>query len=937
MAMHTSGLWRWTRAILLAAAVAMGAGARAAESTTPSLAATPATPVTAVTTAIAPATTATASVATTTTTSATTTAPAWRPGVREASFADDWREGPAGEARVFTELADGNTSGFEPTTPATRGAFGKQPTGSLTGKTVFASAGHGWTWDTTTSLWYTQRPYTHGIVEDMGNIDQVNLFADYCFRAGATVVPMRPLGNQLIERVVDNTSPFARFQGPWHDSTSALHFGEAGDRVPYRYAIASREETAVARFAPYFPKADFYPVYAWARDGADRANQTYRIVHPGAVNEVRVDHRRIGRGWVYLGEYWFDRGRSGFVEITNKVNDPYDADGAHVVVADAVRFGNGMGDVNRGGGISGKPREQEASRYWVERSLGAGVAPIFDTVEGASDQNNNVGTPPRMAAHMNRERDGSFFDRIFLSFHSNAAGTRGVVGLFNNEAEFRPDGQVEWAHVIARQINEDLATTAGVDVGVPWHVNPKPTDSHINFGELRRDYINNEMCATIAEVAFHDQALDGYFLRSPDARRAFARASYKAVLKFLNAQGGLTTFTVAPEPPVMLSVVAQGAGVTVSWAPTAPNPIGGEPPSAYRVARSPNGFGFDGGVVITTGTSVAFDGMTTDVPHFFRVTALNAGGESAPSRVLGICNGATTAPRVMIVSAFSSLGEEQNVIQAEPAGLGSAVAPGGEFARIIPGRMNAGNYTAFVGGGLAAAGYSFDSCTAEGLAAGAARLGGARAALVMFGRQLPRDGVLTAPMREALAAFTAQGGPAIVSGASVLSSLDAVTTGEQDAARRFAHEVLGAGLAADPAGHNDAGTLRVRGAAGAPLSTATLALDDGTGNAYRAAGLDELAATTGSVPLLVYDNPGKTLAGVLRPSAPGRGAVVTFSFPVETVTDDAVRRALLDSLLQSFGLVPAPPEVAEAPARASSPRQPQGARRGGRDRRARNR
>jgi hypothetical protein len=803
---------------------------------------------------------------------------------------------------------------------------------------VFASAGHGWTWDTTTSLWYTQRPYTHGIVEDMGNIDQANMFADYCFRAGATVVPMRPLGNQTIERVVDNTSPFARFQGPWHDSTSTLHHGDPAARVPYRFASASREETAVARYGPYFPRADYYPVYAWARDGADRATQAYRVVHPGGVAEVRVNHRRVGKGWVYLGEYWFDRGRSGFVEITNKVDDPYDADGGHVVVADAVRFGNGMGDVNRGGGISGKPREQEASRYWVERSLGVGVAPIFDAVEGTSDQNNNVGTPPRMAAHMNRESEGAFYDRIFLSFHSNAAGARGVVGLFNNEEEFRPDGQVEWANLIAAQINEDLGNAAAVDVGVPWFVNPKPTDSHINFGELRRDYIANEMCATIAEVAFHDQPLDCHFLRSPEARQAFARASYKAVLKFLHSKGGVTTYTVAPEPPDMLAAVAQGGGALLSWAPPVPNPIGGQPPSAYRVARSQNGMGFDGGTVVTTGTSLMVDSLTTGVPHYFRVTALNAGGESAPSRVLGVCTGASTAPRVMIVSAFSSLREEQNLTQADPAGLGSALGPGGEFARIIPRRMNAGNYTASIGTGLTPAGYSFDSCTAEGLAGGVARLNDAKAALLMFGRQSPRDGVLTAPLRDMLTAFVAQGGSVVLSGAAVVSSLDAVTTGEAGAARRFAETVLGAALAPDPAGHNDAGAFAVRGAAGAFLSTMTLTLDDGTGTSYRATGLDELAATTGSAPLLVYDTPARAAAGVRRPGADGRGTVVTLSFPVETVRDDATRRMLVDLLMQDFGLVPAPPATAEASeAGPDGGGRSQGARRGGRGGRPRNR
>ena len=50
---------------------------------------------------------------------------------------------------------------------------------------------------------------------------------------------------------------------------------------------------------------------------------------------------------------------------------------------------------------------------------------------------------------MNRESEGSYFDRIFLGFHSNAAGGRGIVGLFEKAPEKRPDYQVEWAELIA--------------------------------------------------------------------------------------------------------------------------------------------------------------------------------------------------------------------------------------------------------------------------------------------------------------------------------------------------------------------------------------------------------------------------------------------------------------------------------------------------------
>ena len=71
------------------------------------------------------------------------------------------------------------------------GAAMRQPIGSLTGKIVFTNGGHGWTADSGfASGWRLQRGLTFGINEDYGNGDQFNLFADYCFNAGAIVVPL---------------------------------------------------------------------------------------------------------------------------------------------------------------------------------------------------------------------------------------------------------------------------------------------------------------------------------------------------------------------------------------------------------------------------------------------------------------------------------------------------------------------------------------------------------------------------------------------------------------------------------------------------------------------------------------------------------------------------------------------------------------------------
>src|SRR5439155_14685527 len=115
-----------------------------------------------------------------------------------------------------------------------------------------------------------------------------------------------------------------------------------------------------ARFRPSIPAGGIYPVYAWALDGANRLpDQIYRITYAGGTSEVKVNHQRVGKGWVYLGSYYFEKGTKGYVDISNKSSS------AGVAVADAIRFGNGVGTLNRGAGASTYNREDEPALYWI--------------------------------------------------------------------------------------------------------------------------------------------------------------------------------------------------------------------------------------------------------------------------------------------------------------------------------------------------------------------------------------------------------------------------------------------------------------------------------------------------------------------------------------------------------------------------------------------
>ena len=61
----------------------------------------------------------------------------------------------------------------------------------------------------------------------------------------------------------------------------------------------------------------------------------------------------------------FGHGTGGSVEVSNKTSVSGKA-----VIADAIRFGNGMGDVVRSGVTSGLPREDESTLYWIEAMAG---------------------------------------------------------------------------------------------------------------------------------------------------------------------------------------------------------------------------------------------------------------------------------------------------------------------------------------------------------------------------------------------------------------------------------------------------------------------------------------------------------------------------------------------------------------------------------------
>jgi hypothetical protein len=777
---------------------------------------------------------------------------------------------------------------------------GTQPDGGLSGKIVYIHGGHGYTAaNETDGAWSFQRGNLLGMVEDLGNVDQMSFLAEYLFRAGATVVPLRPVGHQTNEVVLDNDDPGVTFVGSWSNSSASVFFGSAGD-VPYRFATTSPVETAFARYQPNIGEAGFYPVYAWTRAGSDRASdQLYRVHHSGGITEVTVNHRRVGNGLVYLGTYYFEEGSGGYVDISNRSNDA-----GSVIIADMIRFGNGMGDIDRGGGVSGLAREDEAGLYWVmwhvDRSQGI---PDSEYRATSNDRDATVSLSPRYAEYMNREADGELKDRLFVSFHSNATGgaanQRGVLGLLNgnNDPATATPNQFLLANTLGIEINEDLVDQAGMfefnwfDRGAD--VTLDRTD--IEFGEINNLRINDEFDATIMEVGFHDNAQDAPMLRDPRVRDALARATYQGIIKYFRAVDGNTT-PMEAAPPAVTNVRAESNApgqVTLSWTPPVANTYAGDAADGYRIYGSTDGYGFDGGTFVAGGAAgmYTFTGLDAGMPYYFKVVAVNEGGESPSSEVVvAIPSGGQK--QVLVVNGFDRLDRPLDPVQT---------VEGSPASRVRPRESNSRDYVAQVGAAIqsAAPGVHVNSTSNEEVIAGTVNLTDYDTVIWILGEESTADDTFNATEQTKVEQFIAGGGNLFLSGAEIGWDLDNLNNG-----RTFYEGTLLANYVSD-----DANSYQATGTVGGIFAGLNVTFDNGA-LFYNVEFPDVIAAQAGSQLAMNYSGSASG-AAIQAAGTGGRGSVVMLAFPFETITTAANRAAVIDRVFDFFALAPPPPPNAD--------------------------
>ncbi len=777
--------------------------------------------------------------------------------------------------------------------PTAHGA--QQPAGALTGVTVYTTGGHGWT---AGSNWYLQRHSALlGMNEDYGNLDMINYFVHYLFNAGATVVPLRPVGYQTIEIVLDNDDPGVTYTGSWNNSSATAEYYENGvtnSGIPYRWASTSPSESATARYTPTIAVTDFYPVYCFTRAGSDRVIQTYRISHSGGVTEVGVNHEETGNGWIWLGEYYLEAGGDNYVEITNASPD------AGVVIADAIRFGVGMGDVVRPGpgSTSGYPRDEEAHRYWAESEMGNNAVGFSSSIwdGGGDDLSDNHGCAARMARQMNRVPTGGIFQdrwkRVYLAFHTNAAGcvggppcsARGSVGLITGNAT---TNQQTFAHIVSEELDNDLKTIES-ELEHTWN---DSRDTYTGgYGSISTSNNSDEFDATIIELAFHDNQQDAELLRDCRVRAAMARSQVQGIIRFLHGlSGSQVPLAFAPDTPRNVQVEDNGDGtITLSWIAPLADGARGDPATGYVVYESPNGYGFGNPTVVGNVLTATLPAPPTGVVRYYRVAATNPGGESMPTEVLAVRRPPTGEASVLIVNGFDRLRRQQNHVQTftfPPAYAGD------QNERQIWRKANAFDYVVQHATAIAEAStLGFASCSNEAVAADGVNLDNYDIVVWIGGEESTEDETLSAAEQNRLANYLDQGGALFISGSEIGYDLDFLSGG-----RTFYEERLGA----DYVG-NDAGTYNAAGT-GFFSDIPAFNFAPGNGAPYNVEAPDRITPQPGAETILAYSGGSGGTAGILYEEPNGIFRTITLAFPFETITAPAIRTDLMQRALDYLG------------------------------------
>jgi len=562
---------------------------------------------------------------------------------------------------------------------------------------------HGWYYNGTKKRWEWQRPRLFQTVEDLLPAAFVLPYLiPMLENAGANVFDPRERDFQINEAVVDNDSGGARYSEHARDSLHTWQTGNSagfavgnppytGTLNPFRQGTfrVTRSDTTVssqAVWVPKIPKTGWYTVsIAYHHSPQNVTDAHYTVYHAGGKTDFRVNQQMGGETWIYLGRFKFFKGvhpDSGKVVLTNQSREP-----GKFVTADAVRFGGGMGNIQRGGHTSGRARFEEAARYFMQYAgmpdslvynLNNGKNDYKDDYQGRAEFLNYLHGAP-FGPNKNRNMPGLGIPiDLSLAFHTDAGFGKGdtTVGTLSIYSILDADSLTVFPDSVSRLANRDFAdilqTQIVNDLRRKWDPSwPRRALMEAQYSEVFRPNVP----AALLELLSHQNFWDARFELDPRFRFDVARAIYKAMLKFL-ATENRTSYVVEPLPVSHFTAVfTDTQTVTLSWRPVLDPLESSAVPEKYVVYTQLDSGGFDNGRLVQD-TTLTISNIKPGVIYSYKVTALNRGGESFPSEILSVCWQNPEKPPVLIVNGFERVSAPSSVYSPVFAGFMNTVDQG---------------------------------------------------------------------------------------------------------------------------------------------------------------------------------------------------------------------------------------------------------------------
>ena len=532
-------------------------------------------------------------------------------------------------------------------------------------------ASHGNFYDQGKGCWRWQRPKLFATTEDLfTQTIVVPYLIPMLENAGAVVFTPRERDWQKEEIIVDNDGSKRNYievtsKSKWHTTPISgfmFHEGFYSDgENPFEAGSArmvkttsSKSRYSLATYQPDFKKAGRYAVYVSYQTLPNSIDDAlYTVWHRGERTQFHVNQQMGGSTWVYLGTFDFDAGYSEFNRVT--VSNQSDNDG--VVTTDAVRFGGGMGNIQRFGLTSGMPRALEGARYYGQW---AGMPyEVYSSKNGADDYADDINVRSLMT---NLLGGGS-------CYMPNTEGRKVPIELslaVHSDAGYAPDGSSIYGSLAIcttnfneGKLNAGISRQASYDLAEAL-LNNETTDLRNKYGQwTQRDLYDRNYSETrlpnvpsaILETMSHQSFPDMVFGQDPGFRFTLARSIYKTLLRYISNQHN-TSYMVAPLAPNNFRIeFTKDDEVRLSWEPVEDPQEPTANPSGYIVYTALGDADFDNGTYVRAKNSLELQ-LEPNLLYHFKVVAANRGGKSFPTEVLSALYNPNARQTVMIVNGF---------------------------------------------------------------------------------------------------------------------------------------------------------------------------------------------------------------------------------------------------------------------------------------------